>query len=133
MTMVRNFIRCGVMGWCLEVMFTGIGSLVRHDYSLLSRTSLLMFPIYGLGALIQPVSKLMSKRNILFRGLLYMCGIFGTEYVSGDFLRRRGICPWDYSASKLNINGVIRLDFAPLWFGTGLLFEYMLAHRNSFA
>lgn len=123
---VTDFIRCGVTGWCLEVIFTGINSLVRHDYSLFSHTSLLMFPIYGMGALIRPVSKLFSKRNVLFRGLFYMLCIFGTEYMSGEFLKKRGICPWDYSSSPMNVNGLIRLDFAPLWFGTGLLFEQMV-------
>lgn len=36
-----------------------------------------------------------------------------------------GICPWDYTGRPMNVNGLIRLDFAPLWFGTGLLFEWI--------
>lgn len=52
-----------------------------------------------------------------------MTGIFAVEYAAGTYLKRRGRCPWDYSRAKTNIDGVIRLDFAPLWFFTGLLFE----------
>ncbi|MGN0298699.1 MAG: hypothetical protein ACI4C1_05895 [Lachnospiraceae bacterium] len=127
---VGNFVRCGVTGWCLEVIFTGIHSLFTHDYSLFSHTSLLMFPIYGLGALIHPCSRLLKKQSAFVRGIFYMLCIFGTEYLSGNFLKKRGICPWDYSDSPLNINGLIRLDYAPLWFGTGLLFERMTKEKN---
>ena len=32
--------------------------------------------------------------------------------------------------AKLNIKGVIRLDYAPVWFMTGLLFERILVRRQ---
>ena len=35
------------------------------------------------------------------------------------------MCPWDYSQCRANIHGLIRLDFAPLWFAVGLLFEQL--------
>ena len=53
----------------------------------------------------------------------HMVLIFCAEYLFGFWMRRIGICPWDYSGRPTNVNGLIRLDFAPLWFGTGLLFE----------
>ena len=31
------------------------------------------------------------------RGLIYMTGFFGVEYVSGSFLKKYDCCPWDYS------------------------------------
>ena len=49
--------------------------------------------------------------------------IFCAEYFVGSWLQRAGICPWDYTGRPTNVNGLIRLDFAPLWFLTGLLFE----------
>lgn len=49
--------------------------------------------------------------------------IFSAEYISGKFLRAKNLCPWDYSHAKWNINKVIRLDYAPLWFLVGLFFE----------
>ena len=33
------------------------------------------------------------------------------------------MCPWDYSDAKYNIDGLVRLDFAPAWFILGLVFE----------
>lgn len=128
-----NFFKCGVTGWCLEVMFTSIESVVIHDWRLIGRTSLLMFPIYGMGALLAPigttVDRWIGQINIrpadrfVRHGMLDMILIFTAEYLSGMWLRARGICPWDYTGRQSSINRLIRLDFAPLWFMTGLLFE----------
>lgn len=41
------------------------------------------------------------------------------------------MCPWDYSHAKTNIDGVIRLDYAPLWMAAGLLFERILIRCNT--
>ncbi len=128
--------KCGIAGWCLEVIFTSAESMMLHDWRLVGKTSLLMFPIYGMGAFLAPIGRgvdrwlspdggeeLCARDRILRHGTLYMVLIFIAEYVSGFFLRSRGICPWDYTGRHSNVNGLIRLDFAPLWFGTGLLFE----------
>ncbi len=56
--------------------------------------------------------------------------IFTAEYLSGMWLRARGMCPWDYSGRMASVNGLIRLDFAPLWFMTGLLFEQITKKRK---
>ncbi len=131
--------RCGVTGWCLEIMFTSVDSMLTQDWRLMGRTSLLMFPIYGLGAILGPVGRwadrwldkgiwecgISIKDQLLRHGMLDMVLIFCGEYLFGTFLRSLGICPWDYAGRPTNINGLIRLDFAPLWFLTGLLFEWM--------
>ncbi len=119
-----NFIRCGIFGWCLECLFTGLCSLRnKKDKRFLCTTSLWMFPIYGLAAFILPISKLLSKCNVWIRGGIYTIGIFSVEYVTGILLKEHKACPWDYSKAKFNIKGVIRLDYAPLWFIVGLLYE----------
>ena len=123
MKMTHNFLKCGLIGLFIEIFFTGCDSARHHDYRMTGHSSILMFPIYGAAALIRPVSHLLKKQNTLIRGTIYMIGIFATEFASGKFLRRRGICPWDYSKEPTNIQGVIRLDYAPLWFLVGLLFE----------
>ena len=76
--------------------------------------------------LFAPISRLLRKKSVWVRGSVYAGGIFLTEYLSGMFLKKRGICPWDYSHARLNVNGVIRLDYAPVWFLTGLLYEKLL-------
>lgn len=119
-----------------------------HDWRLMGKTSLLMFPIYGMGVLLAPIGKwvdnwlsikteqgteypLSLRDRIMRHGMLYMVLIFVAEYISGAWLRSRGICPWDYTGRHSNVNGLIRLDFAPLWFGTGLLFEMITKKKGA--
>ena len=92
----------------------------------MGQSSIWMFPIYGTAALIRPLSCLLRPLGVITRGLLYMSGIFSMEYLTGSALKKRGICPWDYSGVRLNYRGLIRLDFAPLWFLTGLFYERLL-------
>ena len=139
---LADFGKCGVTGWCLEVMFTSVDSILAGDFRLMGHTSLLMFPIYGLGAFAAPVSAFLDEwlsgipgllragrervpalGRILRHGLIYMVLIFTVEYITGTWLKSLGICPWDYSMWPDHVSGVIRLRFAPMWFGTGLLFE----------
>lgn len=122
--MNHNFIKCGLIGWTMELFFSSMQSLTLHnDLRLIGNTSLLMFPIYGLGAIFCPLYRILSKLNITLRGIIYTILIFATEYSTGWILRQFSMCPWDYSGSKYNINGLIRLDFAPVWFILGLVFE----------
>lgn len=141
-----NFLKCGVAGWCLEVMFTSVESIMVKDWRLMGKTSLLMFPIYGLGAFLGPIGKgvdrwisdgshasgtmLKISDQMVRHGMLYMVLIFVAEYISGAWLRAKGVCPWDYSGRNTSINGLIRLDFAPLWFATGLLFEQITKKKG---
>jgi len=129
-----NFLKCGVAGWCMEIVVTSFESIAARDMRLMGRTSLLMFPIYGMGALLGPISrgvdkwiggedKLTLKDKFWRHGFGDMVLIFCAEYLTGSFLRARNICPWDYSGRIFNIDGLIRLDFAPYWFAAGLLFE----------
>ncbi len=96
----------------------------------MGQTSLWMFPIYGMAAVIKPASCLLKKCPALIRGAIYSAGIFTGEYVSGSFLKKHEMCPWDYSRAKANIDGVIRLDYAPLWMCAGLAFEKILNITN---
>lgn len=121
--MKNHFIICGLTGWCLEILWTGLGSFFKKDYKLSCHTSVWMFPIYGMGALIAPCGQKIKRVPLIFRGTLYAIIIFATEFSTGYILKHHNVCPWDYSASKYNYKGLIRLDFAPLWFFVGLLFE----------
>ena len=140
----RNFLLCGITGWCIEVVFTSAESLLNHDWRLMGKTSLLMFPIYGCAALLGPIGKgvdrwlsvgppfqLRTSDRLIRHGMLDMVLIFTAEYLTGAWLRTKGICPWDYTGRSMNINGLIRLDFAPLWFAAGLLFEQITKKRGT--
>lgn len=130
MTMGRNFFICGLTGWCMEILFTSAGSLLKKDGRLIGQTSVWMFPIYGMAAFIRPVYQIIKKLPVLSRGAIYSLGIFSFEYLSGTFLKKHEVCPWDYSDAKANIDGVIRLDYAPFWMAAGLLFERILVRAD---
>lgn len=121
--MKNKFIQCGLTGWLLEVLWTGFLSFRRRDMHLTSTTSIWMFPIYGIACMFAPLSQKIKKVPAIIRGFIYTGIIFLVEFVSGSFLKKRNCCPWDYSKAKYNLKGVIRLDYAPLWFITGLVME----------
>lgn len=76
-----------------------------------------------------------NQTSIFLRGTLYTAGIYFIEYTSGTLLRHFHACPWDYSNSRCHYKGLIRLDYAPLWFCTGLFYEKVLnigTNRESF-
>lgn len=124
--MKSKFIQCGMFGWCIEVFWTGLHSLLKHDPKLMGFSSLHMFPIYGMASLIAPLSAHLKKYSTFTRGIIYMLGIYAVEFASGTYLKKKDRCPWDYSDTPYHINGVIRLDYAPLWFLTGLIYERTL-------
>ncbi len=137
----KNFIKCGVAGWCMEIIFTSAESIAMGDMRLIGRTSLLMFPIYGLGALLGPICRWLDmwigdverlgwKDRLWRHGTNSMVLIFLAEYLSGAFLKLYGICPWDYSGRFFSVDGLIRLDFAPFWFGAGLIFEEITGKKR---
>lgn len=122
----HNFIFCGQVGWCLECFWTGLSSLINGDLKLQSKTSLWMFPIYGLASFIHPISKKMKNQNVFIRGGVYAFFILLIEFITGSLLKSFKACPWDYSNSRFHIDGIIRLDYIPVWFLVGLFFEKLL-------
>ena len=128
--MKRNFLLCGSVGWCLEIFWTGFHALCSGEATMMGKTSLLMFPIYGCAAVIVPVYKKIASLPTVIRGFLYTTGIFAAEYSSGSILKHFHMCPWDYSDTPYHYKGLIRFDYAPLWFITGLLFEKILTKSS---
>lgn len=110
----KDFIKCGILGWCLEITFTALHSLQQRKFTLQGTTSLWMFPIYGAGCLLRPICALVKKCHWFVRGCVYALFIFVAEYLSGRFLLKKGLCPWSYGKARWNIGKVIRLDYAPL-------------------
>lgn len=121
-----NFFRCGVTGWCMEILYTSFQSFRKKNPKLTGTTSLWMFPIYGMAAALEPIFYLCRKKSCHTRGICYALIIFGAEYLSGYLLNKKKSCPWNYSNCKWNIHSLIRLDFFPLWFTTGLIMEHMV-------
>lgn len=121
---MEHFIIYGLLGWCIEVIWTGVGSLLIGDVSLTARTYLWMFPIYGSAILFEPVHERIRGWPVWMRGTIWMILCFTVEYLTGWILREAlGTIPWDYSGATFNFHELIRLDYAPAWFAAGLLFE----------
>lgn len=127
---MHNFIHCGILGWCLEILFTSADAFRRRQFTLKGNTSLYMFPIYGMAAFLAPVCRLLKGKPLLFRGLTYAGLIFTGEYITGALLSRKSLCPWDYGRSKWHVNRLIRLDYIPFWALAGLLFEKLLSENE---
>ena len=127
--MIPGFLLYGMLGWIMEILWTGLHSLLKKDYSLMGQTSLWMFPIYGTAVFLEPLFLFLADVPPVVRGGIYMICIYMAEYASGWGLQRvAGVCPWDYSESKYHVNGLIRLDYAPVWFTVGLFFESIFYH-----
>ena len=126
------FVCFGAFGWCAEIAWTalyevGEAVLARRtpDLRLSGHTYLWMFPIYGAGGLtFETVHHALAAWPWPERGAIYMLGCFGVEYASGFVIQlATGKIPWDYSRARWNIHGLIRLDYAPVWFAFGMMLE----------
>ena len=127
----KNFIICGLAGWCIEVAFTSANAFLNKDKKMIGKTSAWMFPIYGMAASIGVIAPKIAHWSTLRRSLLYGTSIMTTEYITGSLLTRFDVCPWSYKDCKYNINGLVRLDFMPLWMITGLLYEKLLTSLSA--
>lgn len=124
---IKNFFVCGALGWCMECFWTGMDAIRSHkDKTLRCQTSVWMFPIYGMAALFAPISRRLKGTPTILRGTIYTLLIYIGEFFSGSLLKKHKSCPWDYSQAKYNYKGLIRLDYAPAWFISGLIFEKVL-------
>ena len=115
-----RFLVYGLAGLVTDSLFVFIRSGRRPS-------SLLNVPVYGLAQpLFEPVHERVRQRPLAFRAALYGVGILGVEYTSGRLLRRFvGNVPWDYGRARFSIDGLVRLDYFPLWAAYGLGLEYL--------
>lgn len=121
--MILRYLYYGIIGLCMEVLWTGFCSLLNKDYKLTANTSLWMFFIYGMAVFLEPIIDILAPIPIYIRVWVYVFCIYAVEYLTGEVLKKINICPWDYSHSKYHYRGVIRFDYAPVWIIAGLIFE----------
>lgn len=125
MKTLRRFLIYGIIGLVLEVIYTGLASLLKGDLSMQGFTFLVMMPIYGLFVFLEPFHTHLRPYPWWIRGLIYLVMIWLIEYSSGLILAKfLGHCPWCYS-DPLNVKGYITLRMAPEWFLVGLGFEVL--------
>jgi uncharacterized membrane protein len=116
-----RFVIYGLVGWCIECIFTSVVDLASGvgDLRLMGYSYLWMHPIWGTGLLLGERLVGVLRRagiNRVTRSFIGMGVCFSVEYVMGAALVGLiGRCPWDYSAAALSVDGLIRLDYAPFW------------------
>lgn len=123
-----RFLIFAMIGLLIEVFFTSIGKIAAGRLSYHGHTSPLMMIDYGLlGVVTLPMARPMIRRGIplFLRAVVYMCGIFFIEFVSGWIFDLCGIHIWDYSNHALNLHGYITLAYAPFWYTLGLFVEWL--------
>jgi uncharacterized membrane protein len=118
----------GLAGWAIDSLFVSVHTGRRRPSSLLN------VPVYGLAQpLFEPVHDRIRRRPIAARAAVYGAGILAVEYASGRLLRGlAGSAPWDYGSARFGVDGLVRLDYLPVWgaFGLGLeRFHDLLAGR----
>lgn len=122
--MIKRYIIYGLSGFCVEVLWTGLGSLFKGDIKLTGSTYIWMFFIYGLAVFLEPIHNRIRSMPFIARGSIYTVIIFAIEYLSGiTFKAILGVCPWHYVSEPFTISGIITLSYTPVWFIAGLLFE----------
>ncbi len=125
-TLLAHFLLYGALGWCVEIFFTGVCSIIlQRDRTAMGRTSLWMHPIYGVaGLLMESLYLALADLPLALRLFVYLCAVYIAEYTSGYLLRRLlGRCPWDYGVRRWAVHGLIRLDYAPAWLLLCVLIE----------
>ena len=122
-----RFVIYGSFGLLMETVWTGLCSAFSGDKNLKSTTYLWMFPIYGMGVILEPLHDLIRGFLWFYRGFIWAAVIFLIEYAAGYILKLViGKCPWDYDNDGeiiASVNGIIRVDYLPVWFFVGLIFE----------
>jgi uncharacterized membrane protein len=113
------------MGLCIECCFTSAVDLATGagDLRLKGYSYLWMHPIWGATLLLAEYLMGLLQRmwlSRLTRAFIAMAASFAIEYATGALLVAAvGRCPWDYTGSPWSVHGLIRLDYAPLWFLCG--------------
>lgn len=126
--MIKRFIIYGILGWGIEVFWTGLGSLMSGDMRLISFTNLWMFFIYGSAVFLEPINDIIAEWKWPIRGCIWVVIIWGMEYTSGLLISLIiHTKPWIYDG-RFAVDHLINLEYAPAWFIAGLLFER--AHKT---
>src|SRR3954447_159127 len=123
--LIRSLIY-GLLGWGMEIVWTGLPTRRPIDWTLRGHSYLWMLPIYALiGPLYEPVHDHLRRVALPLRALIYAAGFIGVETITGTLLKRlTGRCPWDYTGkTRWQVGGVTRFDYAPVWAALGLALE----------
>uniref|UniRef100_A0A1E1X6R5 Putative conserved plasma membrane protein n=1 Tax=Amblyomma aureolatum TaxID=187763 RepID=A0A1E1X6R5_9ACAR len=117
-------------GYFIEVTFTAVWNLVASgSLELRGHSSVWSLVIYSVSCVaMENINGLLQRHGFALstRALAHTCWIYAWEFTTGLVLRAMGWCPWDYSDFRYNVAGLVTLEYAPLWFLCGVLFEVLM-------
>ncbi|XP_077494977.1 transmembrane protein 229B-like [Amblyomma americanum] len=117
-------------GYLIEVTFTAAWNLAASgSLELRGHSSVWSLAIYSISCVVmEKISGFLQIRGfpVPVRALAHTCWIYCWEFTTGLVLRAMGGCPWDYKSFRYNVAGLVTLEYAPLWFLCGVLFEVLL-------
>jgi len=71
MKTLKRFLIYGIIGLVLEVIYTGLASLLKGDLSMQGFTFLVMMPIYGLAVFLEPLHIRLGLNSFMISWTLY--------------------------------------------------------------
>ena len=125
----------GMLGFSYEIVFTSLFDFVSSNFTNFAfkgYSSLWSFLIYGSCSFCGEQVYFYSKKrlSIFLRGLIYIQMAYTWEFIGGLILNQFSARTWDYTHYKYDVMGLIALEYAPLWFCSGLMqeffYEYLL-------
>ena len=124
--MIIRFILFGMLGLIGALLYSAIrNSFSKRSLDLSAQTSLILFPAFGLIAILYPIVAIhLGNLPWYLRGVVYMLAFYILQYIIGYALTKFGACPWKYPKGG-SLQGLVRLSDAPAWFLAGLLAEWI--------
>ena len=118
-------------GCMTEVVYTGLWDLFYfNSFKTHGNTSIWALFIYGAYVLfIEAIHFRLKDLGIplYLRGIVYTLWTFVWEFSTGYCLKMFNACPWDYGPwFDYNLYGLITLEYAPLWYMSGIFAEKVL-------
>ncbi len=127
--LLKDFMLWGCLGLLVEVLFTGIKSILRKDRLATCHTYLYMLPIYACAGLSFQLLYKYVPWKWYIHVPLWAVLILAWEYLSGLLLRKWiGVCPWHYTPGKWTLHGLTRLDYYWWWLLLAGAQFYALSH-----
>ncbi|KAM4598946.1 transmembrane protein 229b-like [Fundulus diaphanus] len=106
-------------GCLCEVAFTAVYDWCStRDQRLMGHSSLWALPMYATAIFFLEGLRarlLAQQRSLPVRLTIYTLFIYIWEFSWGLGLRLLGACPWDYSAHRYNLEGLVTLEYALPW------------------
>lgn len=120
-----------LQGYFIEVTFTAICNLIdTGSVELRGCSSIWSLGIYCAATVsMEKISALLRPLGWPLAAIAFahMCCMYVCEFTSGCFLRAIGACSWDYGDFMFNLAGLVTLEYAPLWYLLGVIFEKLYA------